>query len=100
MGRGNGNLLFNLALILIFCHLSKQPVCCRSRGKLGEGLTWQFKDWRTPHTGQGLGGGGTSWGVTAGRMEGVEKLPVKILFTQKEALSSSCSQSTLSRPKG
>lgn len=32
MGRGNGNLLFNLALILIFCHLSEQPACCRGGG--------------------------------------------------------------------
>lgn len=40
MGRGNGNLLFNLALILIFCHLSKQPACWYSGGVGGWGRGW------------------------------------------------------------
>lgn len=57
MGRGNGNLLFNLALILIF--LSPLQTACvlpQHLGDWGEGLSRHFKDWRTLHTGQGLGG--------------------------------------------
>ena len=77
MGRGNGNLPFNLALILIFCHLSKQPACCRSGGEGVEGGGWPgfLRPGRSRP--RGRGGAGRVWGeelplvgVTAGSRQG------------------------------
>lgn len=84
MGRGNGNLLFNLALILIFCHLSKQPPCFCCRGDLG-GRNWPrfLKAEKAAHWAR-------SWepclgGTTAGSEHVGWGLPVKTLLPQKEA---------------
>jgi hypothetical protein len=60
MGRGNGNLLFNLALILIFCHLSKQPACCGREEGWGRGWPGFLRTGQSCT--QGLVGGGASLG--------------------------------------